>query len=45
VFRGVHKFFLAEYVATFETIFTAKSSQPFVVQRMAFGDSLHANVS
>jgi transposase len=45
VFRGVHKFYLAEYVATFETLFTAKSIQPFVVQRMAFGDSLHANDS
>lgn len=37
-FRGVHKFYLAEYVATFETLFNAKSISSAVVQRMAFGE-------
>jgi transposase len=40
-FQGVHKYYLAEYVATFETMFNAKSSQPGIVQRMAFGVSFH----
>jgi transposase-like protein len=44
-FRGVHKYFLAEYVATFETMFNAKSISPSVVQRMAFGDPLHSGDS
>jgi transposase len=37
-FRGVHKYYLAEYVATFETLLNAKTISPMVVQRMCFGD-------
>ena len=44
-FRGVHKYFLAEYVATFEALMNAKRITPAVVQRMCFGDRLHASTS
>ena len=44
-FRGVHKYYLAEYLATFETIFNAKSIRPAIVQRMAFGDTFHPDDS
>lgn len=37
-FRGVHKYFLAEYVATFETMLNAKRITPAVVQNRCFGD-------
>lgn len=40
-FRGVHKYYLAEYVATFESMFNAKSINPSLVQHMAFGDTFH----
>jgi transposase-like protein len=33
-FRGVHKYYLAEYVATYETMLNAKRITPTVVQRM-----------
>lgn len=33
-FRGVHKFYLAEYVAAYETMTNAKRITPDVVQRM-----------
>jgi transposase-like protein len=33
-FRGVHKYYLAEYVATYETMHNAKRITPAVVQRM-----------
>ena len=36
-FRGVHKYYLAEYVATFETLGNAKRITPSVVRRMCFG--------
>jgi hypothetical protein len=42
VFRGVHKYYLAEYVATFETLFNAKAISPAVVQAMCWGERLHA---
>lgn len=45
VFRGVHKFYLAEYVATFETMTNAKRICPAVVIRMCFGDCLHPKAS
>ncbi len=45
VFRGVHKFYLAEYVATFETLTNAKRICPAVVIRMCFGDCLHSKPS
>jgi hypothetical protein len=45
VFRGVHKYYLAEYVATFETLLNAKTISPAVIQRMCFGERLHANDS
>ena len=35
-FRGVHKYFLADYVATYETMRNAKRITPAVVQRMCF---------
>jgi transposase-like protein len=44
-FRGVHKYFLAEYVATFETLMNAKRITPAVVKRMCFGAPLHASTS
>jgi hypothetical protein len=44
-FRGVHKFYLAEYVATFETLTNAKQICPAVVTRMCFGDHVHAKAS
>ena len=34
MFRGVHKFYLAAYVATYETMTNAKRITPGVVQRM-----------
>lgn len=34
VFRGVHKFYLAEYVACYETMTNAKRITPEVVRRM-----------
>jgi transposase len=40
-FRGVHKYYLAEYVATFETMINAKQIRPVVVQRMCFGTLQH----
>jgi hypothetical protein len=36
-FRGVHKYYLAEYVATFECLGNAKRITPYVVRRMCFG--------
>jgi len=33
-FRGVHKYYLADYVATYETMVNAKRITPTVVQRM-----------
>ncbi len=44
-FRGVHKYYLAEYVATFETMINAKQISPAVVQRMCFGALLHDKAS
>ncbi len=44
-FRGVHKYYLAEYVATFETMLNAKRITPMVIQRMCFGDRLHTKTS
>lgn len=34
-FRGLHKYYLAEYVATYETMVNAKRITPAVVQRMS----------
>jgi transposase len=45
VFRGVHKYYLAEYVATFETLLNAKAICPAIVQRMCFGQPLHVSDS
>jgi len=44
-FRGVHKYYLAEYVATFETRFNARFISPAVIQAMCFGERLHASDS
>jgi transposase-like protein len=42
-FRGVHKYHLAEYVATYETMLNAKRITPAVVQRMCLApDPLHS---
>lgn len=35
-FRGVHKYNLADYVATYETMLNAKRITPAVVRRMCF---------
>lgn len=45
VFRGVHKYYLAEYVATFETLVNAKVISPTVIQAMCFGERLHSSDS
>ena len=37
--------YLAEYVATFETLFNAQVISPVVVQAMCFGERLHARAS
>jgi transposase len=42
-FRGVHKQYLPDYVATFETLHNAKRITPDVVQRMCYGSRLHAS--
>src|SRR5215813_5260622 len=42
VFRGIHKYYLAEYVATCETMLNAKAIAPSVVQRMCFGQRPHS---
>jgi transposase-like protein len=39
-FRGVHKYNLADYVATYETMANAKRITPAVVRRMCFGDRI-----
>src|SRR4030095_16654623 len=44
-FRGVHKYYLADYVATYETMANAKRMSPAVVQRMCYGDYLHTQTS
>lgn len=44
-FRGVHKYYLAEYVATFETMTNAKRITSEMVVRMCYGDRLHAKAS
>jgi transposase len=41
VFRGVHKYYLADYVATYETVVNAKRITSTVIRRMCFGDRLH----
>jgi transposase-like protein len=38
VFRGVHKYYLADYVAVYETMSNAKTISANVVQRMCCGD-------
>jgi hypothetical protein len=40
-FRGVHKYYLAEYVATYETLLNAKTVTPTVIQRMCFPINPH----
>jgi hypothetical protein len=44
-FRGVHKYYLADYVATYETMANAKRITPAVVQRMCYGDRSHTSTS
>ena len=44
-FRGVHKYYWADYVATYETIVNAKRITPTVIKRMCFGDRLHTRIS
>jgi transposase-like protein len=44
-FRGVHKYYLADYVATYETMANAKRITPTVVRRMCFGDRLYTHFS
>ena len=45
-FRGVHKYYLAEYVATFEALGNAKRITLYVIHRMCFGTKrLHTNPS
>jgi hypothetical protein len=44
-FRGVHKYHLTEYVATYETIANAKRITPTVIRRMCYGDRRHTKDS
>jgi hypothetical protein len=44
-FRGVHKYYLADYVATYETMANAKRMAPAIVRRMCFGERLHTKTS
>jgi transposase len=44
-FRGVHKYYLADYVATYETMANAKRITSAVIQRMCFGDKMHTQTS
>jgi hypothetical protein len=44
-FRGAHKYYLADYVATFETMANAKRITAAVVQRICFGDRQHTKDS
>jgi transposase len=44
-FRGVHKYYLVDYVATFETMANAKRITAAVVQRICFGDRQHTKDS
>jgi len=45
-FRGVHKGFLATYVAVYETMTNAKAISAEIIQRMCAGDPvLHAEVT
>jgi transposase len=44
-FRGVHKYYLADYVATYETMVNAKCITPMVLQRMCYGSCLHTQTS
>ena len=37
-FRGVHKYYLADYVAVYETMINAKAISALVIQRMCRGD-------
>ena len=44
-FQGVHKYYLADYVAAYETMPNAKRMTPAVVRRICFGEPLHTNTS
>jgi transposase len=44
-FRAVHKYYLADYVASYETMANAKGMTAAVVRRMCFGDHLHTKAS
>ncbi len=44
-FRGVHKYYLADYVGTYETIVNAKQVTSAVVRRMCFGDCSRTKTS
>jgi transposase len=45
IFRGVHKYYLADYVATYETMADAKRLSTAVVGQMCFGERLHTRTS
>ena len=45
IFRGVHKYYLADYVATYETMANAKRITSIVIRRMCYGDRLHTKTS
>ena len=42
MFRGVHKYYLAEYVALYELVTNAKRLSAEVIRKMCFGDLLHS---
>src|SRR5947208_16800320 len=43
-FRGVHKYYLADYVAVYETMINAKTISAIVVRHMCYGDrAMHSS--
>ena len=45
-FRGVHKKYLADYCACYETMYNAKRISPEVIQKMCrLNTALHANLT
>jgi hypothetical protein len=42
MFRGVHKYYLAEYVALYELVTNAKRLCAAVIRKMCFGHLLHS---
>lgn len=44
-FRGVHKGYLACYLATYEAVFNAKTITPEIIRRLCFGKRMHGKLT